>query len=559
MLNLLFKLMIVLIAVTAIAGILTASFVLYPKEEAKEPEQQGQEPDQGQGQDQDGPLRVYTNENLGFSIKIPEKIMHPNGFCKWVEDEQSYRPEPAPVPVRVFEDGNNVYISTEYFYQLAGQTVENDRAKFSECNKITNSLEALNNEDYWQQQDWKITVAAISNDEELESFIKNKYGTGCMLGEKMPSDQEGVYDVSVNTGSENMQQAVENDCLINYISVLKYYPAANKVVQWDLGQAPRFYKIEGYPYAAFDQEMKDSFRFIEPEEGPDKVYEVPVLNLRYMPVVDGKVDISKTGDWHQTSVEALRYNIDNLTRQLATALDNGSAYHGYKDEASEPVLNYTILENKEFLYPVPMLYETNSPADHKKILTDLNICDYVDNKGVKEVWIWMYHTGAIYPVESYMTGPLASFGNGYMDLPKCGKTYTVYDYNYGRSVAMALENHTHQLERVFGYVDNSLFWDKFVGNQSNSRCGWTHYPPNGESDYDWMNEKEVLSDCEDWNPDGTGEKKIVSCHTWSQGESCANDEGYSFKVWWMQNMPKSWWDFIGDFDRAKQLGEKLWS
>ena len=156
-----------------------------------------------------------------------------------------------------------------------------------------------------------------------------------------------------------------------------------------------------------------------------------------------------------------------------------------------------------------------------------------------------------------MAGPNASFGNGYMDLPKCDKTYTVYDYNYGRAVAMALENHTHQLERVFSYVDNSLFWDKFVGNQNNPRCGWTHYPPNGESDYDWLNKKEVLSDCEDWNSDGTGEKKIVSCHTWSEGENCANDEGYSFKVWWMQNMPQNWWDFIGNFDKAVQLGEKL--
>jgi len=64
-----------------------------------------------------------------------------------------------------------------------------------------------------------------------------------------------------------------------------------------------------------------------------------------------------------------------------------------------------------------------------------------------------------------------------------------------------------------------------------------------------------LSDCEDWNVAGTGEKKIVSCHTWSAGQTCAADEGYSFKIWWMQNMPKKWWDFIGDFDKAKKSGE----
>lgn len=315
-------------------------------------------------------------------------------------------------------------------------------------------------------------------------------------------------------------------------------------------------------------------------------YRIPVLNLSYIPVKNGQVDISFTGDWQNLDLNALRKNIQDLSQQLINALNKGSIYHGYKNSGATRFLNYTIFENKEFLEPVPVLYlSPPSPADHREILGRLNICDYVENKGIKEVWIWMYHTDKVYVVESYLTGPFASFGNGYMDLPKCKKSYTVYDFNYGRAVAMALENHTHQIEHVLNYIDGRdtttqenwgslLFWGKFVGSDKSHKiispgCGWTHYPPNGEKDYDWYNEKQTLSDCEDWKPDGTSQKKLINCHTWA-GSNCSYDEGLSFKIWWMQNIPgknnnliyngkklKNWWDFIGDFDQAMQIGKNL--
>lgn len=315
-------------------------------------------------------------------------------------------------------------------------------------------------------------------------------------------------------------------------------------------------------------------------------YQIAVLNLSYIPIKDGMVDINLTGDWRNPDLIATRKNIQDLTQQLVDALNKGSIYQGYKNPSATPSLNYKIFENKEFLGPIPLAYLTYpSPANHQKILSELNICDYIENKGVKEVWIWMYHTDKVYVVESYLTGPFASFGNGYMDLPKCKKSYTVYDFNYGRSVAMALENHTHQIEHVLNYIDGRdttlqenwsslLFWGKFVGSDKSHKiispgCGWTHFPPNGEKDYDWYNEKQMLSDCENWKPDSTGEKKLINCHTWA-GSVCEYDEGLSFKIWWMQNIPgknnnliyegkklKNWWEFIGNFDQAMQDGKSL--
>ena len=156
----------------------------------------------------------------------------------------------------------------------------------------------------------------------------------------------------------------------------------------------------------------------------------------------------------------------------------------------------------------------------------------------------------------------------------------MYDYNYQRGVTEAVEDHTHQIEAVLRFVDNNIFWNKFVNPYGKlegvNRCGWTHFPPNGKSDYDWRNESSVLSDCEDWKPDGGGEIKTINCLTWSNYQypnnspGCVDDGGLAFKIWWMQNIPgkdngliyngkniRNWWEFIGDFDRAMRLGKSL--
>lgn len=298
-------------------------------------------------------------------------------------------------------------------------------------------------------------------------------------------------------------------------------------------------------------------------------YRLPVLILKYFPpdpYDQNKIDRTVTGtDLPEgTTVEQLRQKITVLNSELINSLQKGSSFHGYQNAVAKPVLNYSILEEKEFLKPVPV--ETVSdpkPADHQKILKEENfdICDYVENKAVKEVWLWMYHSGQTSPVESYQRGPFGGVGNGFMNLPLCRKTYTVYDYNYGRGVAEALEDHTHHFEALFRQINNTI-WDKFVGGANEPfACGWTHCPPNvmavcANHQYDWKNETVVKSDCEDWRRERDGQAKEVSCHTWD-GANCTDNGGVNFKIWWMQNLPQAWWEFIGDFDTTMKLGKTL--
>ena len=112
---------------------------------------------------------------------------------------------------------------------------------------------------------------------------------------------------------------------------------------------------------------------------------------------------------------------------------------------------------------------------------------------------------------------------------------------------------------------NLLFWGKFVGSDEShhivtkpARCGWTHYAPNSERDYDWANPRSVESDIEDWHPDAPGKTQLISSDRWGR-------DGLKWKVYWMQNLPgansgltyrgrplTNWWIFLADWDRAQR-------
>jgi hypothetical protein len=207
----------------------------------------------------------YTNYQLGFSFRFPRTALSPYGSCKWTEanGDHSYRPEPLYVPVKVFEDGDTTYIAGEYYHELTGETKETSadgttRTFFSECRAVTNNLELLRNPSNSYQTSWKIVASAVHSDDELDAFLKSQYGSGCRLGEKMASGQEGVYDVRIQGDGKDLG---ETQCLLNRVLVVKCYPAGNMVVTWDRGQAPKFVADAAYS-TIYDQEMVDSFRFL---------------------------------------------------------------------------------------------------------------------------------------------------------------------------------------------------------------------------------------------------------------------------------------------------------
>lgn len=321
---------------------------------------------------------------------------------------------------------------------------------------------------------------------------------------------------------------------------------------------------------------------------PDKStqYDMPVLVLRYFPTTDGvNLDSNVTGV--VSTLTDIRNHVSSIKSETATYLEDGSRFHGYKDAAAPVSMHYSFIDDKEYLTSLPIGNEVPWKSgqgiyrpDYMGILTGLNICNYVDTQGLKEVWLFGWHWGNIEPAESNMAGPYGDISNSERtnDMPVCSKTYVLYNYNYGRGTNEAVHNHGHQLEAVYKHVDSATYTGKFEGpwrdyylddgsGGNAHRCGWTHDPPNTTAtpdmnwgSYDYANPRFVWTDCEDWNPAGDGGLVYINCDRWGCDQS-------KFHAWRWQGMPgfanpnpelSNWWDFIGDFDNAKATGEKLY-
>lgn len=301
----------------------------------------------------------------------------------------------------------------------------------------------------------------------------------------------------------------------------------------------------------------------------NRTYQMPVLVINYMPTLDGvNIDTNITGII--STLASVRTRVSTIKSETLATLEDGSKYHG----TGTLTMDYSITAEKEYLEALPIGLPLGSGIyrpDYIQVLNRENICNYVNNLGVKEVWLFGYHWGNIAPVESNMAGPYGDISNseGTNDMPVCNKTYVLYNYNYDRGSNEATHNHGHQVEAVMMRIDNAT-WDKFTGPwttySSNDgsgsnfhRCGWTHNPPNTSVQYIYNDTRFVWTDCEDWKPDGSGNKVYVNCTRWQCNQR-------KFHTWRWQGMPgnsnglagvTNWWDFIGDFDAAMGIGEKL--
>lgn len=294
-------------------------------------------------------------------------------------------------------------------------------------------------------------------------------------------------------------------------------------------------------------------------------FDIPVLVVSYFPLKGNHIDVSVTGDVGAPLAD-LRGHTLETTARVIQALEAGSTYHGYKEPSAIPSLHYRIVGSLEFSSPLPTYPKSGDPApmtDYNAIMDRIDIRYWVEERGVREVWLWGYHGGVVGIWESNMAGPYGDVSNSDRrldDLPVLDRTYTVYNYNYQRGVSEAVEDHMHQIEAVLRRIDENLFWNLFVGGDKGVRCGWAHYPPNATKDYDWANTADALTDIETWKPEGPVRRKRLNCTRW-------HGNSLEWFIYWMQNLPgagndllyqgrplTNWWTFIGDFDGAMARG-----
>ena len=332
------------------------------------------------------------------------------------------------------------------------------------------------------------------------------------------------------------------------------------------------------------------------------VVELPVLMMTYLPPDPNNpdyLDPTETG-WHHQTVNHMKQAANDMADTALPVLSDATRYRG----TGPRYLEYTILERKVYYQKMPRGHTLSAGAhrpNYGKIMKNHNICHYVDHLGVKEVWIYGYHSQSIVPDESKLSSAYGDISNALpkdesireeFRLPACENSYTLYNFTYqpggSNAYGNTVHNRLHQIENVIFYAEdkgypvnptrarNSVFWDDFsvYGNLAAepgylASCGNTHLAPNGNhsvDEYKYTLTQYKLSNCDTWHPDDSQTTyDMINCSRWG-----CTDIG--FYTWFMQNIPghennivyqgkqmRNWWIAMYDFNRfIRQGGRSLY-
>ncbi|MBN2281677.1 MAG: T9SS type A sorting domain-containing protein [Candidatus Marinimicrobia bacterium] len=348
---------------------------------------------------------------------------------------------------------------------------------------------------------------------------------------------------------------------------------------------------------------------------PDQyIWEKPVLVVEYVPMQDS-LNAEPNSASDAFTLAHMNTRLDVYNRRVKYMMQEGTRYHGYKNPSAIPSIGFRIIERIRIYEHMPMSkkmcgwHENYYYPDYQKVTTRINAENYVNERGVREIWIWYsgYEINGLgYELpESNMssptTGDISNSARDNTDLPVYDHTYILYQFDWALTHGYAVHNQGHQLESMMGYVNQRqdgnehLFFRKFCGMDKTDtwitgRCGWTHMAPNSDQHYHYDDTNHVWSDCEDWTPEKTGELKWVNVDTWKNLEYQWPEEPQNwtpetspyhinwaraevnFYIYWRQNWPgynnnipygtdkriTNWWQFLGDWDEAVKADPKLY-
>ena len=222
-------------------------------------------------------------------------------------------------------------------------------------------------------------------------------------------------------------------------------------------------------------------------------------------------------------------------------------------------------------------------ADYPKTFRDHNVIPRVNNGEIDEVW---FFGGPYFGYnESAMAGPGAFYINGAVyDKVPTNRAFAIMGFNYERGNAEITHDLCHRTEstmaRIYGgwkVEELTNNWARFAANAEQSggvaAVGTCHYPPNGQSGYDYANPRAVRSDADDWlnYPNLTGAKTLVSRDNWAEPFDNANgqpDYHRNYMLWWFTRLPhapgtnadgrlNNWWEYVFRFNAYDASGKPV--
>lgn len=211
-----------------------------------------------------------------------------------------------------------------------------------------------------------------------------------------------------------------------------------------------------------------------------------------------------------------------------------------------------------------------SRFDYNGMLEYYDFCAMSDAGLVDEIWV--YSMPFLGTWESTLTGEGAFWYNSPpLSGNDCVGHLPIMGLNYERGLGEALHSFGHRTEsamaQVFGrwsynaQVLNS--WEVFTSYDlifpEEAQVGNVHFPPNGTSDYDYVNQQLVPSHAVNWKryPFLFQESETLNCATW-------NCDQLGYLLWWYRHIPhfkckdqfnhlNNWWIYIVDYNEGKAL------
>ena len=278
-----------------------------------------------------------------------------------------------------------------------------------------------------------------------------------------------------------------------------------------------------------------------------------MLSLRYTPDVDndGVVDFDTTN--YTGTVDELTERIERLETESAWWSTEATRYHGHTDPDAPPSIAFEVLGEVNYVSYPPLGEPADDTGevffpDYGLIMQNVGICEWVDDRGIREVWLHTHHHGDLVPATSKLSSSaVGDISNSFRfdDMPRCNNSYTLYNFNFTRGVDMMMLNRSFQIEALLNHNEEDLFLEEFVGGGTppfveSARCGSSVWAPGASDGYNSWETDVVTSDCATWAPGG-GTPVDVSCETWFEAAygspDCTFDGGVAYLVWWMQNLP----------------------
>ena len=140
------------------------------------------------------------------------------------------------------------------------------------------------------------------------------------------------------------------------------------------------------------------------------------------------------------------------------------------------------------------------------------------------------------PSPIWLTGPALK------DTENSLRRFPVMGFDYSQDVGAMLESLIHRAEAIMTMVyakHPPMYhsWNRFTAidktTPNGAGVGTAHYAPNSLTDYDWKNNRYVLSSCDDWEnyPEMRGITKTVNHTEWGCGSRIAHHK------WWLSHLP----------------------